>query len=47
MQGLSHPAIDDVCDDPAIQCELGEIKEDLEIDGEEAAHVKTLKIKEA
>lgn len=47
MQGLSHPAIDDMCDDPVIQSELGEIKEDLEIDTEGASHVKSLKIKEA
>ncbi|XP_023945104.2 DNA-directed RNA polymerase, mitochondrial [Bicyclus anynana] len=43
MQGLSHPAIDEICDDSA-HTEIGDVKEDPIIQNE-IANIKTLNVK--
>ncbi|CAG9564536.1 unnamed protein product [Danaus chrysippus] len=45
MQGLAHPAIDDI-DDPSFHTELGDLKDESIFDGE-TEQVKSLKIKKA
>lgn len=43
MQGLSHPAIDEICDD-SVHTEIGDLKEDSNIENE-IANIKSLNIK--
>lgn len=45
MQGLAHPAIDDI-DDPSFHTELGELRDESIFDGD-TEQVKSLKIKKA
>ncbi|CAH2250120.1 jg6847 [Pararge aegeria aegeria] len=43
MQGLSHPAIEEICDD-SVHTEIGDVKEDLSIDSE-ISHINSLNVK--
>ncbi|XP_045774865.1 DNA-directed RNA polymerase, mitochondrial isoform X2 [Maniola jurtina] len=43
MQGLSHPAIDEICDD-SVHTEIGDVKEDSNIENE-IANIKSLNVK--
>nr|XP_049705055.1 DNA-directed RNA polymerase, mitochondrial [Helicoverpa armigera] len=46
-QGIAHPAIEDIYDDPALHHEIIETREDLELDHVEPAAANSLKIKQA
>ncbi|KAI5638464.1 DNA-directed RNA polymerase, mitochondrial [Phthorimaea operculella] len=46
-QGIAHPAIDDLYDDPALHAEIQEPVEDLDIEHTEAPSAKSLNIKKA
>ncbi|KAJ2945772.1 hypothetical protein O0L34_g614 [Tuta absoluta] len=46
-QGIAHPAIDDLYDDPALQAEIQEPVEDLDIEHSENPSAKSLNIKKA
>lgn len=43
MQGLSHPAIDEICDE-SVHTELGDTKDESSIESE-IAHIKSLNVK--